>query len=446
MRTHLYMLALSLPLTALVGCASESSGTLPPADGFHYPVSLSVLESAGGGPNVLYVVSSNFDWRYSHGSVIAVDLDKLDLDTPAPGGSTATRSIAAAVNPDTGHVFIDSFGGLMSAYQPAGALPASRTLFVPTRAEHRLFAIRAEGTSLSCFDAGEARDCSPQGIALANGDMTAEDPFATMLRGRELFVTHLRRPTIDDELRNSYLVKLDAEAPTNAPVFFDIGAAPAEGAVDTPRGVYLTGRAARDAAGDQSKALRVLVGSSVVDAGLTDETRVKETRGIGVSSDGARLFVSTRGSRSLHVTPTEGPDGLLVVDISADPSTGAARNEAVSFVPMPEGASRLLVLPRPGRKDLVAIACTDSDAVALYDDELGAIVNLVEGVAKPYDLAVASRAAGGQRLFVASFAGHTVDYIDIPDLGRPGDATLAGRLGATDSPPAASALCSEENP
>jgi hypothetical protein len=439
------LLALALPLAALVGCASESSGELPPTDGFHYPVSLSLVESADGGPNVLYVVSSNFDWRYSHGSVIAVDLDKLDLDTPAPGGATATRSIAGAVDPDRGHVFIDSFAGVMAAYQPTGAVPTSRVLFVPTRAEHRLFAIRAEGANLSCYDGGEGRDCSPQGIALSDGKATVEDPFGTLLRGRELFVTHLRRPTVDDEPRNSYLVKLDAESPTSAPVFFDIGAAPAEAGVDTPRGVYLTGRALRDTTGEHSNALRMLVGSSVVDTGLTDGTRIKETRGIAVSSDGTRLFVSTRGTRSLYVTPTDGPDGLLVVDISADPSTGAALNEVVGFVPLPEGASRLLVLPRPGKRDLVAIACTETDAVAIYDDEIGAVVNLIEGIDKPYDLVAASRAAGGRRLFVASFAGHAVDYIDIPDLERPGDAALAGRLGAQARSQAASALDSEEN-
>jgi tricorn protease-like protein len=103
---------------------------------------------------------------------------------------------------------------------------------------------------------------------------------------------------------------------------------------------------------------------------------------------------------------------------------------------MPEGASRVLSVSRPGMRDLVAVACTESDALVIYDDEIGTVARLVEGIAQPYDVVAVTRKAGGKRLFVASFGNHTVDVVDIPDLQRPGEAKLVGQLG-TDS---------EENP
>ena len=427
MRTYLYILVVSLPFALLGGCASEHAGSAPPTDAFHYPVSLAVLESGEGGPNVLYVVSSNFDLLYNRGSVIAIDLDKLGDQPDGP--------IAAAVDPERGHVWIDSFAGLTAAYRPVSAGAGQRTLFVPTRSDNLLYALKADGPLLSCFSGGEGQDCLSTGIPLAEGETVAEDPFGAAIRGRELFVTHLRRPVVDEEFRNSHLVRIDAESP-GAPSFIDIGAAPSEGVVDTPSGLYLTGRSVRDSAGDRSEALRALIGTAIIDTGVTEATRVKETRGVAVSSDGTRLYVVTRGTRNSQNSPAEGPDGLLVIDISTDSATGAARHEVLGFVPMPEGASRVLSVSRPGMRDLVAVACTESDALVIYDDEIGTVARLVEGIAQPYDVVAVTRKAGGKRLFVASFGNHTVDVVDIPDLQRPGEAKLVGQLG-TDS---------EENP
>ncbi|MFN7133693.1 MAG: hypothetical protein ACK4N5_16570, partial [Myxococcales bacterium] len=57
------------------------------------------------------------------------------------------------------------------------------------------------------------------------------------------------------------------------------------------------------------------------------------------------------------------------------------------------------------------------------------IAALLSGVQHPYGLAGGTRPGGGARLYVAAFAGFTVDVIDIPDLSRPRSAVLLRRLG-----------------
>jgi DNA-binding beta-propeller fold protein YncE len=158
----------------------------------------------------------------------------------------------------------------------------------------------------------------------------------------------------------------------------------------------------------------------VIDDGLTGLESVDEARGLGLSSDQGRLYVTTRA-----------PDGLAVLDITLDPASGIARNTVLGFTPLPNGPDELVVIPRTGQRDLVAISCTTSDTVALYDDEIGALAGLVQGVVEPFGLARSTIAnnPSGARLFVASFGNHTVDVIDIPDVARPRTAALVGHLG-----------------
>jgi DNA-binding beta-propeller fold protein YncE len=355
--------------------------------------------------------------------VIAVDLDKL--------GGRVDGPVADAVDPVRGWVYTDSFAGSLGLYRPQGSTSASaRRLFLPTRANNRLYAIEADGAGLTCRGGSESQDCSGDGLVLAVGGRTAQDPFDLAFRGSELFVTHLRRDSDGDESFDANLARLDAESFSGLS-FVGIGAAPSEGIVDTPAGLYFTGRALRLDGTDQSEALRALVDGVVVDARITESVWIKETRGLGVSTDGKRLFVATRGTRTTQNPPAEGPDGLLVIDISPDAASGLPRNKVVGFTALPEGASRVAVLAREGLRDLVAVSCTDSDAVALYDDELGVVARSIEGIDSPSGLAFATRPQGGKRLFVASFGNHTVDVVDLPDPAYPASATLVGRLGGS---------------
>ena len=87
---------------------------------------------------------------------------------------------------------------------------------------------------------------------------------------------------------------------------------------------------------------------------------------------------------------------------------------------LPEGASQMAVIPREDKRDLIAVSCTDSDFVVLYDDELGVTTAAII-VDSPYGIAWSAmdEGGGGARLFVASFAGQSVEIIDVPDLNAP---------------------------
>ncbi len=385
------------------GCAQEDAGTPPPTDAFHYPISLA-LQPSQGVAQTLYVASSNFDLRYNRGTVLAIDLTALD-----PDASDASQPLAELIDPQFGHVTIDSFAGMMLLYD-------GERLFVPTRSEHRLFAIDVNGPSMSCArsaDSGKPQACA--GIPLSKGDIEATDPYAIAAHGGAIYVTHGTRPSSGSSYENAMLARLDP-ATLGDLSFIDIGPAPSEGILDTPSGLYFTGRAILNA----SEALRSLVDGQVFDAGVTLATGIQEGRGLGLSSDGERLYVLTRGTRNTSNAPATGPDGLLVVDISPDPLTGLARNQVLAFTELPEGASQMAVMPRAGKRDLLAVSCTDSNWVVLYDDELGVMTAAI-AIDTPYGIAWSALAEGGAgaRIFVASFGGQSVEIIDVPDLNRP---------------------------
>lgn len=431
MRTHRNTSILIAALASAFGCAVTNVGTSPPLDGFAYPVSVALGPSAAGeADKVLFVASSNFDLRFNRGTVLAVDLDKV----MAANNGKLDGPVNQAVDPETGHVLIDSFAGQMLVYQKSGEAGSGRTVFVTSRAANALYPLQAQGAQLACPEGGQ--DCAGQGINVRASDVArAENAFGLALRPstRTLFVTHVLQadsPAGSGNNRASFLFELDADNPAAGiqSVELGIGTSPAESIVSTPRGVYFTGRFI----GSGSQALRALVDSSVVDANLTANTDIQDARGIGLSSDGNRLFVATTaGNRTVDPLP---PEGLAIVDISEDPTSGVALNRVLGFAPLPAGASFVQVIPRVGKRDLVAVSCTQGNAVALYDDELGEVVAVVNGVQEPYGMAAspASRATADVpvRLFVASFGNDTVDVIQIQSPeSAPRDATIVGRLG-----------------
>lgn len=417
LRRHIPALAASL---LLVGCAQENVGTPPPIAGFYFPTSLAAVETVPGKP-FLYVVSSNFDLRYNRGSVIAVDTSKLS-DPPDGPLDVAGHE---AVDPERGWAFIDSFAGEIATYRPPGSDAVK--LFIPTRSANKLYALSATGPKLACQPdaATGTQDCLDQGILLEDPDDSAKrtyDPFGVTVSGSTVYVTHLHvtdDPPLSGENRVSYLASLNADT-LDGLSFLNIGLAPAQGMAVTPSGLYLAGRGLTGTEQVNSEALRFLRDGAIHDVGLTSSLYVYEARGVALASDGARLFVTTRT-----------PDGLLVLDVSLDPITNMPKNRVLAFSTLPTGPNEMLVVPRPGRRDLVAVSCTTANAVALYDDDLGEPAGLVQGIQEPFAMARSSIAGNpdGVRLFVTSFGNHTVDVVDVPDAARPRSARLVGQLG-----------------
>ena len=119
---------------------------------------------------------------------------------------------------------------------------------------------------------------------------------------------------------------------------------------------------------------------------------------------------------------------LVVVSISPL-GNGLAVEHAV---PLPEGADLVTVIPRAGRSDLVAIACSTAGVLAFYDDDVGDLVAQVSGVGlQPYAIAVDLKDATGARLYVSNFTDGRVAVVDIPDLNEPKTAQIVAFLGQT---------------
>lgn len=404
-------ISLLAAILLLAGCAQGTGTAEPPKNDFYFPISVATVETIQGKP-VLYVVSTNFDLRYSRGTVLAVDTAKLSEPPDGP--------VDKAVDPNKGWAFIDNFGGEIAYYSK---MPR---LFVPTRYANRLYALGVDGATLSCLPTPTTptQDCIDQGILLqdpTDHSIQTVDPFGVAIDGSKVYITQVH-PT-DSPLGSGkdltvYLAHIDAEN-LGVPGFDKIGLPPTEGIAVTPRGTYLGGLALSGTLEAGSQALRLFVNNTVTDVGLTTATHIEEARSLAVSTDGTRLFVATRN-----------PDGLLVLDISPDPATGLGRNRVLSFTTLPASPSATLVIPRKGR-DLVAISCTAASTVALYDDELGETTGLVTGIQEPFGLAKSTLPgnSAGARLFVASFGNHTVDVIDIADVTNARTALLVGHLG-----------------
>ena len=180
--------------------------------------------------------------------------------------------------------------------------------------------------------------------------------------------------------------------------------------------------------------------------GLTLAFAAAESRGIAVSSDQRRLYVTTRA-----------PDALMVVSVEGLQSDSPdLRVERI--VPLPDGAGEVRVLPRTGRGDLVAVSCSTAGALALYDTDVGEVLGLVTNMGQDaltendddpatpddnddndsfeetYALTVDLRSDGpagveGARLYLASFDADRVAVVDVKDLTRPQDARVVARLG-----------------
>ena len=457
----------------VTGCPSTSFDTnLPPSGQFYFPTSMVHVDSPASPEGVLFVANSNFDKRFAAGSVMAVNLSRVGL--PAfgqPVGAGGPLQLPDLKVDDAGIVLISSFAGEMASLD----LGQGRTrLFIPTRSEgmkiHYVDAdpIAATGgqpvlhcstpqgaTPADCatnapsltpkeFELSEtglprapgpfgvavkARSCStgggcPLGSCQAGRCMTVNDagvaePYA------DVFVTHITQadsPLESRMLYRGYLVHLPSQSPTiTAGRFIDIGVGATNRVVIGSRYVFASGRGLSPS----GKLMRLIDpesfstdgGTLVYTTGIENSFSAVEARGIALSSDERRIYMATRF-----------PDSLLVASID-DPKASVPVVQVSRTVSVPSAPNEIRVLSRPGRSDLVIIACTGAQTVVLYDDDVGNVVAQVNGVGlSPFDIAV-DRRGQGARLYVSDFDDGRVAVIDIADLGRPQEARLVAHMG-----------------
>jgi hypothetical protein len=438
---------LALICCCALACVPQGQLKSPPAGNFYFPTGIVYSDSASSQKGVLYVANSNFDRRYTSGSVIAVALDGVGGgSTPLPPIGTAnTGGVPLSItNLGSGisQVYIQSFAGEMTRYPKDGE---NMRLFVPARGDlNPLHVINATGPTLQCLDGSP--DCTRSSPSLStfefvgNGKPRSEQPLGVgvgtmgdvmgnVMEG-QVAVTQLQEtdsPVLSGNNLESYLAVV--KATTNPPFtvtpdnfislgFFVDGNGRTTNSVAVGRRFAYATERFRDADG----ALLILVDGmnrgTFFDPGLQSSFRTLEARGVALNADESRLYIATRT-----------PDSLLVLGI-LNPTSDVPTIRLLAAVPLPLGPSELAVIPRSGRGNLVAITSTTAGMVSIYDEDLGIITAQLAGVGvQPFGLAVQT-AGQAARLFVTSFGDSRVAVIDIPDVNRPQQVQLVAFLGA----------------
>lgn len=455
--------------SVLTACPSQPSPTPPPMGQFYFPTGLAHVDSAQAPDGILFVASGNFDKRYGAGSLQAVNLSAVNPPLPAFGAPV--NGVPVAITDlgvtDAGLVSIASFAG------EVGAVPVTDggyRLFIPTRSEGmKVMAIDAPALAagaaplLVCFtDAGVSdRDCgtnatsldqiqfsrstsgvprapSPFGVAWApRGCFTDDDCYnGTCSHGQCLVMNRNGQPELDNNVfvtalqqtdspylsglnLRGYLTRLSSATPDaiDAGSFINIGPGGASGVVTDGRWVYFSGRYVSPA-GSLLRAYDT-DGGAVYTSALESNFYALDARAIGRSTDGSHLFIVTRV-----------PDMLLTVSVH-NGNTSAPTLRVEHSVSLPDSPNELVVLPRAGRSDLVAVVGVGNNTVAFYDDALGQVVGHIGAVGlQPFGIA-ADLKGPGARLYVSSYQDGRVVVIDVPDLDRPQDGRIVAYLGAS---------------
>jgi hypothetical protein len=132
---------------------------------------------------------------------------------------------------------------------------------------------------------------------------------------------------------------------------------------------------------------------------------------------------------------------LAILDIRPD-AAGVTVPRLIRVVPLEGGAAEVRVIDRPGRRDLLAITCSDAGSLVFYDDDLEQVVKVIGTDAgtglpilgkQPFGLALEENPTKCSktpcvRLFVGSFEQSTVGIVEV-DPQQPWNAELVKVLG-----------------
>ncbi|MCL2178722.1 MAG: hypothetical protein FWC28_05010 [Proteobacteria bacterium] len=432
-----------------LGCKLEEYNSMPPLDAFYFPSSLTYIERAEGGEGILLVANANFDKRYKHGSVVAVDLLALgEGGLPAFGEVEGVPKQIRELNirPENA-LRVSSFTGRMGAY----ALPGGGALrfFLPSRSEGALLHVMdmdiprgVEALHLRCVPkpAKEESDCTQTALSLtANEEVAAKKGlprapspgFAVVSPEGEVWLTHIDAadsPVGTAENHISYAIRLSAMEPQlTDEAFIPIGAYPSAAALVLGEWILLTGRGGAPVLRMLSKVEEGRVENANVESSL----RISEGRDIVLSSDRKQVFLLGRY-----------PDTFLVLYLNE--STSPPSLQVVREIPLPEGPNALHILQREGQGDLVAILSSTSSALSFYDQDAGLLTGQLAFVGKgPFSIA-SSKRGGGARLFIGNFGDGRIAVVDVVDLKRPQDARLVAFLGKSQECLVQDTECEEE--
>jgi len=451
---------LGLACCCAAACVPQGELKAPPNTSFYFPTGVVYLDDPSSPVNgILYVANSNFDRRYTSGSVLAVPLDGIgDASSSLPPIGTARISGAPISIQHLGsglsQVYIQSFSGEMTQLPMGDA----RRLFVPSRGDlNPLNIITARGKQLHCL--GPTDNCTQSSPSLSNvpnasnGKPRAVEPLGvgvgtfpgSTLSGK-VVVTQLKpadSPLMSGNNPESYLVVVDGTATpvtVTADNFISLGLVADNNGPGTnsvavgQRFAYATNRY-KNVDGTLFSFVDGENPSTFYDSGFQVTYRTLEARGIALNQDESRMYIATRT-----------PDTLVVIAIS-DPTSDLPSFRIIATVTVPMGPDELAVIPRSGQGSLIAITSTASAMLSIYDEDQGILSAQLTGICQePFGIAVQTcgltpqpglpaRPCPGSpgeaaRIFMTCFEDSRVAVVDIPDLTRPDQVQLVAFLGA----------------
>lgn len=425
-----------------VGCPANE-GVDPPGDSFFYPVTLAASPSG----RWLYVTNSDFDLRYNGGTVVPVDLACIRAKVADP-----THARCAALAPPVrcvadrdepgGHVC--ETRGFVRADQVRSISPYavdSAIARYPDRT--RLYvAVRGDG-SVTWFDIDDegGLDCGAEGALARCGDDhrvgadSAQSPTAARLppdpsalsldpaRGWVL-VTH---QSTSVGLARASLIRDGAFAGGGgAPVLLSALGGLSPGLSDAALLPRAPGSDERSTwvATSRAEASLSFFHAYPGNAALRDgvpflyRSAIIGVRGLSGGNDNRAVALDPDASRHRAFVVSRAPEALLSVTL--DPANPTAATVA-DVVPVPRGASRLVVRVVDGRTQVLVVSF-DARRVTVIDPDERRVVGQVITRRGPHQ-AVLDPSPTHPFLYVADFLDGALEVID---LRPPADPAFPG--------------------
>jgi hypothetical protein len=432
----------------------------------------------------LLVANGNFSHAFVSGTMLSIpgsaieaifDANQLvDCETPAVNPATGVATFPAQCTHQPAEVIqsavmIGNYAGPITL-DDDGTVPArfnavGGTAFTGSRDTNKLNAVHVapDGTLTCAAGAGiSATDCR-QGLLNLDTTSNLDGPFSIVAgdafipgRGdtRVMFVSSLI-PHVDDiqsgiPITSSEVAVLPMDDPSH-PAFTMLGSSQFSAAgigigpmlYDPARRRLVLGgcyqRFGSTGAGEPASSkclatafnfLRMLS----VDAAGTSLPLIYDLYSQVQSNDLSSMVFAdpdpvTQAPTALWAT-MRNPDVLAKIALPLDQSIPP---HVLHLVPMPSFPSELVLIPRAGRGDLIAVASERMGAITIYDSDADQVVaNVLRIGDTPFGLKLFEFAGDAAnptaRLVTGVFAGCSIALVEVP-LNNPENATLRGRIG-----------------
>ena len=449
---------------SLVACADSEPGTVPPNNQLFYPIHLLVAPGASASEDRLLVSNSNFDQRFNASTIMALSLDSLFATA-----AKLTPESPVVDLPVESSQRIPSLSGEIS-WTGLSTSAESSSVFVTSRQGNFLTMLRFQQGNLSCdngtVETFEATDCTKAHITDTGGSDPYALQFVPQTNSSGLIATgHLRitsrpreeiRPDIgivtfaDIDLFKQRLIDERDSKPLQTPIR-DITVPALSGVSgialvspnsnDTDQNLLVADLNQTTGAFSEWNIDGVVSSTSTAIVSSTNQVSLGSlansfaTRGLVVSDDGTRAYVSLRFSNTSNdfnsgiaiLRKEEGGDFALVsvYEFGSEVGLPTLRNTV---------NGRRLLYAGDVKTNSIWVVDVTADAPRVVAELRGQItldessdvsrLNLLSG---PSHIAFATR---GQRTlgFVSNFSNSTLAVIDVtdPDVSQH---RVVGRLG-----------------